>query len=63
MDPFFANVRDCDDDERLDKFSLDQAFRSFVDAPFHAGKRSCRIKYILSVVQIEHGITLHENRR
>jgi hypothetical protein len=57
MDPVFANVCDRDDNDRLDNSSADEAFGGLVDAPFHAAKRSRCIKDILSVVQIQNGIT------
>src|SRR6266446_4518470 len=54
VDPLLAHVRHCDNDERVDNFGANEAFRCFVDTPFDATKGSCCIKYILSVVQIEH---------
>ena len=57
MDPVFAHVCDCYDNERLNGFGADEAFGCLVDAPFHAAKRSCCIEDILSVVQIQNGIT------
>ena len=57
MNTFLARVRNCHDDERLDKVLFDQVFRGFVHAPFHACKRRRRIENILAVLQIEHGIT------
>ena len=57
MDPVFAHVGHCDNDERLDNFGANEAFRCLVDTPFDATKRSGGIKYILSVVQIQNWIT------
>ena len=57
MNPFFVDVCDCDDNERLDKISANQTFGSFVHAPFHARKRSCCIENVLAIVQIQYRIT------
>ena len=50
VNPVFAHICDCDDNERLDKISSNQAFGSFIYAPFHVRKRSRRIENILAVV-------------
>jgi hypothetical protein len=52
MDPVFADVRDCDDNDGLDNSGADEAFGRLVDTPFHAAKRSCGVENVLSVVQI-----------
>ncbi len=39
-------------------FRSDETLRSFVDSPFHAGKRSGSVENVLSVVQIQNGITV-----
>src|SRR5215813_4162899 len=57
VDPVFAHIRYSYDDERLDNSGADEALGRLVDAPFHAGKRSCGVENVLSVVQIQHGIT------
>src|SRR6266481_9460120 len=57
MDSVFAHVWDCYDNERLGNFGANEAFGGLVDAPFHAGKRSCGVEDVLSVVQIQNGIT------
>jgi hypothetical protein len=57
MDPVFADVCDCDDNDRLDNSSAYESFGGLVNAPFHAAKRSRCVEDILSVVQIQNGIT------
>jgi hypothetical protein len=48
-----AHVRDCDNDERVDNFGANQAFRCLIHLPFDATERSCGVKDILPVVQIK----------
>src|SRR5436309_2569734 len=57
MNPVLTHVCDCYHNQRLDYSGADEAFGGLVDAPFHAGKRSCGVEDVLSVVQIQNGIT------
>ena len=52
MNSLFTQVRNGDDDERLDQLLLDQSLRGFINAPLDSAKRSGCVENVLSIVQI-----------
>ncbi len=57
MDPFFAQVRDGDDDDRLDQLPANQVLSGFVDPPFHVREGGGLVENVLPIMQIENGIS------
>jgi len=53
----FAGVIDADNDHGRNLLLANQAVCGFVDLPLHAGKGSGRLKKILPVIEVQHGIT------
>ena len=52
MDSFLTDVCHSHDYERLDKFSMNQSLRGFIDPPLNSGKRSGCVENVLAVVQV-----------
>src|SRR5207249_11518507 len=52
MDSFLTDVCHSHDYERLDKFSMNQSLRGFIDPPLDSGKRSGCVENVLAVVQV-----------
>jgi hypothetical protein len=58
VNSIFAGIRDGDDNQRLNQLFPDQALRRLVNLPFHADEGGRSIENILTVLQIQHGITV-----